>query len=580
MKRKIISTLLAMSMVLSMAACGNSDEPAGNSANGSAAEESDEDSAPADDGGEESEPADDGGEESEPADDGGSAAGSGSAQVGGFEDVITITADSDADPFSWDSSTDKMAAYIEENFGIAFQQSETNYYNNEFTVLQLAATDGVLPKVFAADILYYPAIITQFIPEELVAEIPENLLEKYPLTKALLENDAVAQTVHGMYDGYYFLPKPDSADPNIYKAERKGIFIRTDWLEKLNLEVPTTWEEFYNVAHAFTHDDPDGNGVDDTFGLTGDGMGTLRYFFSSTGISNRYWNRDADGNWFFGAMDDSNIEILEWLRKMYEDGSIDPDFGGIKWEDGLKTFSSNRAGMCLRNADADWINGVAVKYYGAANEGINPFDRLGLIPALALKDGDTPRMDGYTSCMVATMFSEDITEEEMDRFLNFYEYLLSDEGKYMRMGFEGEDWERDADGNIKLIRDENGNSTAMSVKYPCSTVTHWPSWGFELAAYENVEYFDEYNDETKALNAEACAIRNQDPVWPEIGPMLIDDTVVTDITSFAFGSEYWQIITGTEPVADMFADMKQRAIDSGYNDAVEAIAQYAQQYGW
>lgn len=580
MKRKIISTLLAMSLVLGMAACGNSDEPAGNSANGSAAEESDEDSAPADDGGEESEPADDGGEESEPADDGGSAAGSGSAQVGGFEDVITITADSDADPFSWDSSTDKMAAYIEENFGIAFQQSETNYYNNEFTVLQLAATDGVLPKVFAADILYYPAIITQFIPEELVAEIPENLLEKYPLTKALLENDAVSQTVHGMYDGYYFLPKPDSADPNIYKAERKGIFIRTDWLENLGLEMPTTWEEFYNVAHAFTHDDPDGNGVNDTFGLTGDGMGTLRYFFSSTGVSNIYWNRDADGNWFFGPMDDRNIEILEWLRKMYEDGSIDPDFGGIKWEDGLKTFCSNTAGMCLRNADADWINGVAVKYYAAANPGVNPFDRLGVIPALALKEGDTPRMEGYVSCMVATMFSPEITEEEMDRFLNYYEYLLSDEGKYMRMGFEGEDWERDADGNITLIRDENGNSTAMSVKYPCSAVTHWPSWGFELAAYENVEYFDEYNAETKAMNAEACATRNQDPVWPEIGPKLIDDTVVTDATSFAFSAEYWKIITGTEPVADMFAKMKEDAIVNGYEDAVEAVTQYAEQYGW
>ena len=405
-----------------------------------------------------------------------------------------------------------------------------------------------------------------------------DLFEQYAsdFTKEMMEADEyTALNQCRMNGGLYALPNVSGNHDAV-----PLMWIRRDWMEKLNLEVPTTWEEFYNVAHAFTHDDPDGNGVDDTFGLTGDGMGTLRYFFSSTGISNRYWNRDADGNWFFGAMDDSNIEILEWLRKMYEDGSIDPDFGGIKWEDGLKTFSSNRAGMCLRNADADWINGVAVKYYGAANEGINPFDRLGLIPALALKDGDTPRMDGYTSCMVATMFSEDITEEEMDRFLNFYEYLLSDEGKYMRMGFEGEDWERDADGNIKLIRDENGNSTAMSVKYPCSTVTHWPSWGFELAAYENVEYFDEYNDETKALNAEACAIRNQDPVWPEIGPMLIDDTVVTDITSFAFGSEYWQIITGTEPVADMFADMKQRAIDSGYNDAVEAIAQYAQQYGW
>ena len=81
---------------------------------------------------------------------------------------------------------------------------------------------------FCADILYYTQEITQFIPEELVAEIPEELLEKYPLTKQLLENDKVAQTVKSMYDGYYFLPKPDSADPTIYKAERKGIFIRKD----------------------------------------------------------------------------------------------------------------------------------------------------------------------------------------------------------------------------------------------------------------------------------------------------------------------------------------------------------------
>ena len=574
MKRKIISTLLAASMVLGMAACGSGDEPATGSGKDSAPVESDDESEPADEGDDEGESADEG----ENA--GGSSAGGSGAQIGGFDDVITLIADSDADPFSWDPSTDKMAAYIEENFGIAFQQSETNYANNDFSVLQLAATDGMLPTVFYADILYYPTMITQFIPEELVGEIPEHLLEKYPLTKALLENDAVSQLVHGMYDGYYFLPKPDSADPNIYKAERKGIFIRTDWLDNLGLEVPTTWEELYNVAHAFTYDDPDGNGVNDTFGLTGDGMGTLRYFFSSTGVSNIYWNRDEEGNWSFGPMDDKNIEILEWLRKMYEDGSIDPDFGGIKWEDGLKTFCSNTAGMCLRNADADWINGVAVKYYGAANPGVNPFDRLGLIPALALKEGDTPRMEGYVSCMVATMFSESITEEEMDRFLNYYEFLLSDEGKYLRMGFEGEDWERDAEGNIKLIRDENGNSTAMSVKYPCSSVTHWPSWGFELAAYENVEYFDEYNDETKALNAKACEFRNQDPVWTEIGPKLIDDTVVTDATSFSFSAEYWQIISGTEPVADMFADMKQRAIDSGYNDAVEVVTQYAEEYGW
>ena len=116
MKRKLISTLLAMSMVLGMAACGNNDEPASNSADGSASEEESQESTPADDGGEESQSAEDEGEDAEE-----------SAQKGGFEDVITIVADSDGDPFSWDPTSDKMAKYIEENFGIAFQQSETNY---------------------------------------------------------------------------------------------------------------------------------------------------------------------------------------------------------------------------------------------------------------------------------------------------------------------------------------------------------------------------------------------------------------------------------------------------------------------
>ena len=129
-------------------------------------------------------------------------------------EILDITADSDADPFSWDPENDAMAAWIQDNFGINFIQSETNYYNNDFTATQLAAQDGKLPEVFTADILYYTQEITQFIPDELVAEIPQELIDKYPLIKERLENDAVSQLVYNMYGGYYFLPKPDSADPS------------------------------------------------------------------------------------------------------------------------------------------------------------------------------------------------------------------------------------------------------------------------------------------------------------------------------------------------------------------------------
>ena len=494
-------------------------------------------------------------------------------------EILDIVVDSDDTPFSWDPATDKMAAMIQDKFGINLLQSETNYYNNDFTVTQLAAVDGNLPDFFTADILYYPQLITQFIPEELVAEIPKELIAKYPAVKELLENDAVAQLVKSMYDGYYFLPKPDSADPTLYLAERKGLFIRKDWLEAVGMEMPKSWEELYEVCHAFTYNDPDGNGKNDTYGLTGDGMGTLRYFFASTGSANRYWNKDAEGNWYFGALADENIKVLEWLRKMYEDGSIDPDFGASTWSTGLQKFSSNMFGVCVRNADADWVQNVVVEYYGAANPDCNPFDRVDMIPAMGTNKGDEVRMEGYISCMVANMFNPDITEEKMDRILAFYEYLIT-EGKYMRMGLEGEDYVINEDGSVVKVRDENGNPPVLATKYPCIPVTHFTSWGFELAAYDHVEFFDEYNAETKALNTKAREGRNTNPVYPQVGPMLIEDTAVTDTTAFAVNAEYWQIITGKEPVADMFAEMKARAMSTYYDAATEVVEEYAEKYGW
>lgn len=101
-----------------------------------------------------------------------------------------------------------------------------------------------------------------------------------------------------------------------------------------------------------------------------------------------------------------------------------------------------------------------------------------------------------------------------------------------------------------------------------------------MAADPDIEFFDEYDAETKALNKTACDIRNQDPVYPEVGPLLLDDTTVTDAQAFNISSEYWTIITGTEPVADMFADMKERALSSGYADATEVVQEKAEELGW
>lgn len=56
----------------------------------------------------------------------------------------------------------------------------------------------------------------------------------------------------------------DSAQPVF---EVRGY--RKEWLDNLGLSVPDTTEEFYEVMRAFTYDDPDRNGENDTFGHYG-----------------------------------------------------------------------------------------------------------------------------------------------------------------------------------------------------------------------------------------------------------------------------------------------------------------------
>lgn len=55
--------------------------------------------------------------------------------------------------------------------------------------------------------------------------------------------------------------------PFLKPIARYATLVRKDWLENLGLEVPKTIEELGEVARAFTEDDPDGNGIDDTVGF-------------------------------------------------------------------------------------------------------------------------------------------------------------------------------------------------------------------------------------------------------------------------------------------------------------------------
>ena len=124
--------------------------------------------------------------------------------------------------------------------------------------------------------------------------------------------------------------------PSMMVGEMNEMWIRQDWLDKLGLEAPRTWDELVKVAEAFVTQDPDGNGEDDTIGILGPGNSNhindigdnqfgLDPLFCSFQSYPQYWLQDEDGTVKYGSIQPETKTALEKIQKLYTDKLIDPE---------------------------------------------------------------------------------------------------------------------------------------------------------------------------------------------------------------------------------------------------------------
>lgn len=134
---------------------------------------------------------------------------------------------------------------------------------------------------------------------------------------------------------------------------RTSITIRRDWLDNLGLDTPTTIDEFTEMLFAFRDQDPDGNGMDDTYGITlpsWDGMnnaGPLDAVAVMFGAPNR--TAIVDGEVIFDFMTPEYMEAMEWLRMLFEEGLINRDFVTLPTDDWNNDFLNDNAGVIIDN---------------------------------------------------------------------------------------------------------------------------------------------------------------------------------------------------------------------------------------
>ncbi|MFD0713572.1 extracellular solute-binding protein [Paenibacillus sp. GCM10027626] len=133
-------------------------------------------------------------------------------------------------------------------------------------------------------------------------------------------------------------------------SEAPLLWVRTDWLKKLNLPEPKTMEDVFKISEAFTKNDPDGNGKADSIGLVihKNMMGSfagLDGFFNGFHAYPGSWIKDASGKLVYGSIQPETREALLKLQEMYKAGEIDREFGVKDGGKAAEMATAGKAGM-------------------------------------------------------------------------------------------------------------------------------------------------------------------------------------------------------------------------------------------
>lgn len=134
------------------------------------------------------------------------------------------------------------------------------------------------------------------------------------------------------------------------------LWLRKDWLDNLGLPEPKSMQDLLKISEAFTKQDPDKNGANDTYGLalTKDlysGAMSLDGFFAGYHAYPFMWIEDDAGNLVWGSTQPEVKEALKALSEMYKDGQLDKEFG-VK--DGGKVAETIAAGKIGIDFGAQW----------------------------------------------------------------------------------------------------------------------------------------------------------------------------------------------------------------------------------
>ena len=545
--KKLLAMLLALCMILSLAACGGAAASAATSASAPAdasvdeAEEVDEE-APA----EPAEPAEDE-ESAEDVEEASTEEEESAPAEGGLittdyvYELPLYDESENAELSMWVSFSDNMSTFMPNQFadnrGYMKAEEITGVHvelvcvstasNSEQFSLRVASND--LPNIITNVAMLWSSGYDQAIDDEVFIDLTELCTEEYMPAYAECYAQLDDDTKRELHTDSGYMPRLVSIN-NYPTGATEGAFIRTDYLEKVGMEMPTTYDELDAVLHAFQSE----LGLEEPLMMPQGIVPNSNAFCSGRGVSGSFSVFPMvsepyyleDGKVKFGTIEPGFKEYMEWFAKYYEEGIIHPDF-----------MSKNQNPMEFGGTISSGTTGVfcgetnMVPNYINDGKSINPDFEIAPLGVITKTEGEITHFGTVKSPISGrvagiSVSTADVDMEVLGKYLDFF---FTEEGALLSaMGVEGNEdgsYVYDDEGKLQysdywntieltemekptlfiysvmpMLCPETPSTYTMDIQFECAptwdantdTSAQMPS--ISLSAEESEAYYAKYSD--------------------------------------------------------------------------------------
>ena len=373
----------------------------------------------------------------------------------------------------------------------------------------------------------------QAVRDKIIMPLNEYINEKYTpnLAKLMEEDEKIARGIQLDDKTFYGFPAI-VRDP--FLLTFTGGIVRQDWLDKLNLPMPETVDEWETALKRFKEE----LGATAPFTVLG-----TNYFADAFGTPRGYYYDVNKKEITFGSLEPGYKKYVALMHKWYDMGLLDGEFATQDRTIADAKITNGESGLLFTT-----VGGGMGKYITAMAD-VQGVKWAG-IPYPVEKKGDRP-VYGQKSNQVSPQFFITTMCEHPETAVKFLDYGYSEEGHMLyNFGIEGVSYEM-KDGYPTYTKQITDNENGVPMVYEmCKYSASAYGGPFE----QDKRYFEQY------LNTEEQKEAVTRWMQPEYSNQLPDllltkeenesiATALTDISNYYVESEY-KFIMGKTPMEE------------------------------